>query len=306
LTFDRAVHKFETYLAVERGLSARTVEAYITDLVQFATFLESRDGKVPHATRITLVEIRSFLRTEVKRGLAAPTMIRKVSSLRAFFKFLLKRRHIKADPTVHLSQHKPRQTIPPVVGEAKIHEMMELPDTSSLRGARDRAILEFLYGTGVRLGEMLALNTGDMIRDRETIRIVGKGNKERQVPWLGKARSAYFEYIGERFGLDRPVGEKTVMAFKDHPAFATRRNERISRRTVQRIVAKYLNRISQASSLSPHTLRHAFATHLLNNGADLRAVQELLGHESLSTTQVYTHVTVKRLRERYNKTHPRA
>jgi len=184
--------------------------------------------------------------------------------------------------------------------------MMEIPETKNLRGYRDRAVLEFLYGTGTRLGEMVALNVSDMIEADETLRVVGKGNKERLIPWGGKAKKAFYDYQAIRFGIGCSMDGKTLAAFADYPAFSARVRERISPRTVQRIVTRYLRRVSMATSQSPHSLRHAFATHLLNNGADLRAVQELLGHESLSTTQIYTHVSTSRLKDVYNKTHPRS
>ena len=233
-------------------------------------------------------------------------MMRKISSIRTFFRFASSRRLVKEDPTLFLAQQIRRRSIPTIVSEERIRRMMELPDTDTLKGLRDRAVLEFLYGTGVRLGEMLSLDVGDFVPPDETIRVVGKGNKERAVPFGGKAREALFDYWRARFGLAGEVTESRLMGLRKEPAFSSDGKRRISARTVQRIAEKYIERVASISATSPHTLRHAFATHLLDNGADLRAVQELLGHESLSTTQIYTHVSVEHLKKVYKKAHPRS
>jgi site-specific recombinase XerD len=334
MNLDDAIDRFGTWLSAERGLSRLTVRAYLTDLAQFAAHLDARSrgsargrtsttvrsakssvetGRARSATRapevadVTLTDVRGYLRAQTQRGLVESSMLRKISSVRAFFTFLLDRRIIAADPTLHLSRPRKRSRIPPVVSEDIIGQMMELPDSEKLNGIRDRAILEFLYGTGVRLSEMVVLNIADFAGAGETLRIVGKGDKERIVPWGGEARRAFFEYQARRFDLSiAHLNENELGKFAKHPAFSAAKDRRISPRTVQRIVQKYLRQVSLASQLSPHTLRHAFATHLLNNGADLRAVQELLGHESLSTTQIYTHVSGKRLSDVYRKTHPRS
>ncbi|UCG51412.1 MAG: tyrosine recombinase XerC [Candidatus Latescibacterota bacterium] len=306
MNLDGAIEKFERYLSAERGLSANTIRAYVTDLAQFTAYLESTSGEIPDAPSITLSDVRGFLRQQIKRGLNDSSMLRKVSSLRAFFGYLVNRHEIPVDPTLHLSRPRKRSRIPPVISEQSIKEMMNIPEDSDLTGYRDRAILEFLYGTGVRLSEMVALNISSFIEAGEVLRIKGKGNKERLVPWSGKARSAFFEYQAKRFGLGKNTDENSLGKYAAYPAFSAGHRRRISPRTVQRIVEKYLRRVSMATSQSPHSLRHAFATHLLDNGADLRAVQELLGHESLSTTQIYTHVSAKRLKDIYRKTHPRS
>jgi len=306
MNLDNAIQKFETYLSAERGLSQNTVRAYLTDLAQFAAYAEATRGGIPDASGIRLADVRAFLRDQVKRGLTETSMLRKISSLRAFFAFLLKNSQISVDPTLHLSRPRKRHRIPPVISEESIARMMDIPDTEKPQGCRDRAVLEFLYGTGVRLSEMVGLNIEDIIEAGEVIRIVGKGNKERLIPWGGKAKTAFYEYQAKRFGVEGGVDERALARFRDYPAFSAGLRRRISPRTVQRIVEKYLRRVSMATAQSPHSMRHAFATHLLDNGADLRAVQELLGHESLSTTQIYTHVSTARLKEIYKKTHPRS
>ncbi len=305
MKLDEAIERFRTHLAHERDLSVRTVEAYCTDLAQLSGFLCERKGREPAVGRIDLHDIRAFLSGEVKRGLSGRSMMRKVSSIRAFFRFLARRGVIVEDPTVHLAQQIQRRGIPTIVSEDRIRRMMDLPDTGTLKGKRDRAILEFLYGTGVRLSEMLSLTVNDFLPFAETIRVTGKGDKERLVPYRGKARDALLDYWRERFELGVAT-EQALATWIDAPAFATKRSARVSPRTVQRIVARYIQQVAVVSASSPHTLRHAFATHLLDNGADLRAVQELLGHESLSTTQIYTHVSVEHLKKVYKKAHPRS
>jgi integrase/recombinase XerC len=304
VTLDAAIERFRAHLGHERDLSERTVEAYSTDLAQLSAFLCERLGREPGAGEVDLSDIRAFLAGELARGLGSRSMMRKISSIRAFFRYLSRRGDIDDDPTVHLAQQIQRRSIPTIVSEERIRQMMELPD-DSLKGRRDRAILEFLYGTGVRLSELLQLDVGDFVPFGETVRVIGKGDKERVVPFAGKAREALVDYWTERFGLGGDV-ENALTARRDQPAFATERTRRISPRTVQRIVARYIKQVAAVAATSPHTLRHAFATHLLDNGADLRAVQELLGHESLSTTQIYTHVSVEHLKRVYKKAHPRA
>lgn len=306
MTIDAAMAKFEVYLGAERGLSAHTIAAYMTDLAQFAEFAERSGRGLRSIERVAPADVRAFLRERVGAGLAGSSMTRKLSSLRAFFRFLKKKGVCREDPTIHLVRPRKRPSLPPLIGAGDIRRMMELPDTSSLSGLRDRAILEFLYGTGVRLGEMVRLEVADFIPGEETIRIFGKGSKERLVAWGGEARKSFLRYQTMRFALPSPARPADLRAYAGLPAFSAAVRTRISPRTVQRIVEKYLRKVSLGSALGPHALRHAFATHLLDNGADLRAVQELLGHESLSTTQTYTHVTPKRLRDMYRKTHPRS
>ena len=306
MRIDTAIEKFKVYLEHERELSPRTVEAYVTDLSRLSAFLQNRGAGKAEAGKVDISDIRSFLGEEVRRGLSGRSMMRKISSVRAFFNFLAGKRIIRDNPTVFLAQQIGRQSIPTIVSEERIQQMMELPDRDTPKGLRDRAVLEFLYGTGVRLGEMIALDVVDFLPLGETVRVKGKGNKERVVPFQGKAREALFSYWQKRFNINGQINPVSLKKRRNEPAFSTDSKRRISPRTVQRIVEKYLKRVASMSTMSPHTLRHAFATHLLDNGADLRAVQELLGHESLSTTQIYTHVSVEHLKTVYRKAHPRS
>ncbi len=298
MQLDDAIERFREHIAHERGLSARTVEAYASDLALFARHLDPDGDDSPRVASITPLELRAFLAGEVSRGLSSRSMMRRVAALRAFFAFLRTRKLVKTDPTRQLAQRVNRRSVPTIVGEERLEEMMGLPDTTTLGGLRDRAVLEFLYGAGVRLREMVALNVGDFLAADGQVIVRGKGNKRRVVPFGGRAREAVLAYWRERFGGADPAPHQ------NEPAFAGR--ARISARTVQRIVERYLTRVASVSKASPHALRHAFATHMLDHGADLRTVQELLGHSSLSTTQIYTHVSVEHLKKVYRKAHPRA
>jgi site-specific recombinase XerD len=300
-----AIGRFESYLR-ERAMSEKTVEAYITDLSQTADFLEARHKSEPEIEDVTIDEVRTYLGLKLESGLSSSSLRRKISALKAFFRYAHRRGLIGFNPAALIASPKKRTTVPTIVSEEEIREMMQLPDSRKLGGARDRAVLELLYGTGLRLSELVGLNVRDLAPDKEVIRVRGKGNKERLVPWGGEARKACVEYLRMRFGEPEGPPAGLIRRHGREPAFSARVKGRISARTVQRIVTKYLRMASRRSGLSPHSLRHAFATHLLANGADLRAVQELLGHASLSTTQIYTHVTAKKLREVYERSHPRA
>jgi integrase/recombinase XerC len=296
---DDAIERFREHIAHERGLSARTVEAYASDLALFARHLDPDGEHSPRVASITPLELRAFLAGEVGRGLSSRSMMRRVAALRAFFAFLRTRQVVKTDPTRQLAQRVSRRSVPTIVSEERLEEMMSLPDTTTENGLRDRAVLEFLYGAGVRLREMVALNVEDFLAAGDHVVVRGKGNKKRVVPFGGRAQAAVLAYWKARFG-------EAATAHMREPAFAGRPGARINPRTVQRIVARYLTRVASVSKASPHALRHAFATHMLDHGADLRTVQELLGHSSLSTTQIYTHVSVEHLKKVYRKAHPRA
>ncbi|HEX5131063.1 MAG TPA: tyrosine recombinase XerC [Candidatus Krumholzibacteria bacterium] len=306
MDIDAAIERYRTHLEHERGLSPRTVEAYSSDLALLAAFLDRGSGR--RAVRVTDVrtdDLRAFLAGEVGRGLASRSMMRRVAAIRGFFRFLRDHDLLTADPTLHLAQRVTRRSVPTIVSEERLDAMMDLPEEAAPAGARDRAVLEFLYGTGVRLRELVALNVGDFLPLGGQVVVKGKGNKKRVVPFAGRAREALLAYWAGRFALTAS-DDTTLRGFSRAPAFASRGDARISPRTVQRIVAGYLRRVATITRASPHALRHAFATHMLDHGADLRTVQELLGHASLSTTQIYTHVSVEHMQRVYRKAHPRA
>jgi integrase/recombinase XerC len=302
---DAAIERFRTHLADERALSPRTVEAYASDLALLSRFLSERAGTAPEVGAVSTRELRAFLAEEVGRGRASRSMMRRVAAIRALFRYLHGRGELVTDPTRELAQRVARRSVPTIVDEDRLREMMELAGATTVAGRRDRAVLEFLYGSGVRLRELVALDVGDFLPLSDRVVVHGKGDKPRVVPFAGEARAAMIAYWGERFGLVE-AGDATLRRFAKSPAFSSRVTPRISPRTVQRIVGRYLRRVASVTKASPHVLRHAFATHMLDHGADLRAVQELLGHASLSTTQIYTHVSVEHLKKVYRKAHPRA
>ena len=309
MLLDAAIERFRTHLAHERGLSPRTVEAYASDLASLSAFLAERGPDDVELARVDATALRAYLAAEMARGLSGRSMMRRVSAMRSFFRFLEKRGAVASDPTLHLAQRVARRSVPTIVSEERLEHMMDLPDVTSAMGVRDRAILEFLYGTGVRLGEMVALKVGDFLPLGDRVVVHGKGSKRRVVPFAGRARESMLAYWAARFDL-KSASDASLKGFMGAPAFAGRsqgeKELRVSRRTVQRVVGRHLRRVASLTKASPHVLRHAFATHMLDHGADLRAVQELLGHESLSTTQIYTHVSIEHLRKVYKKAHPRA
>lgn len=305
MNIDEAIEHFRTHLEHERGVSPRTVEAYAADLAAMAAFLTARLGEVVDVGAVSTADLRAYLAGEVGRGLASRSIMRRVAAIRAFYRFLHARGRVDTNPTLHLAQRVNRRSVPAIVSEERLQAMMDLPDVGTTAGLRDRAILEFLYGSGVRLSELIGLNVGDFVPLGEQVIVHGKGSKSRVVPFSGRAREAMLAYWKERFMLSR-ADDRSLRAFFGAPAVASRGSARVSARTVQRVVARYLRRVASVTKASPHALRHAFATHMLDHGADLRSVQELLGHASLSTTQIYTHVSVEHLKKVYRKAHPRA
>ena len=284
---------FLTYLLVERGLSINTREAYRRDL---QAFLAATDG-IPLA-HITKEEIVRHLAQEKEQRRAPTTMARKLSSLRAFFHFLTAEGVIKDNPTVVLASPALPHKLPAILSAEEVARLVESPDLASPAGLRDRAMLELLYGSGLRISEAVAVNLGDLDLAAGILRCSGKGSKERMLPLSGQA----IRWL-ERYRQDVRPG---WAAPGTQALFLTPGGGRITRQAVWYQVKRYAAQAGIAKRLSPHLLRHSFATHLLENGADLRMVQELLGHADIATTQIYTHVNVSRLRDLYDRTHPRA
>ena len=297
------IEKYRDYLQIERNYSSHTISAYEADLNQFAEFLgvksSKKDGaieKVDHRT------IRSYLGYLLEAGLSKKSIARKLAAIRSFLSFLVRVGVIKLNPARSISTPKLEKRLPSFLDEKSVAKLMEIPDRSTLPGLRDRAILEILYSTGMRLSELVQLNLGDVDLAKETVKIQGKGGKQRIVPLGRKSQEALGEYLKVREKLfaaeTNPEDRKAV--------FLTVRGRRIYPKAVHLLVHGAIERVSEVEQKSPHVLRHTFATHLLDRGADLRAVKELLGHESLSTTQIYTHVTVERLKKVYEQAHPKA
>ena len=285
---------FIQYLQSERSASSHTVEAYSRDLQQFAAFLQKEISSGIGVHDINHLHIRRYL-ASIHREIAKSSAGRKLAAIRSMFRFLLRRGIIETNPAELVSSPKLEKKLPSHLNIDEITTLVEAPAEPGSLSARDRAILETLYSSGLRVSELVGLNVRGADLAGGTVRVMGKGGKERVVPLGAKAVKALSEYLEMR-------SEPSV----DTPLFINARGGRITRRSVGRIVERYMRHIPSMKKASPHTLRHTFATHLLEGGADLRAIQEMLGHSSLSTTQKYTHVSIDKLLEVYDKAHPKA
>ncbi|MCS7080334.1 MAG: site-specific tyrosine recombinase XerD [Chloracidobacterium sp.] len=288
------ITEFLTYLRVERGLAANTLEAYGRDLAKLARFAAERQKDVLTLER---TDLAAFVEALFTAGLDARSVERALVVVRNFYKFLVLDGHRRTDPTVTLAQPKSWQTLPKFLTPEEIEKLLQQPDITTEAGARDRAILELLYATGLRVSELCSLKIGDVNRDVGYLVCLGKGSKERQVPIGRSALAALNRYL--QFRAARRDAQ-------DHRyLFVTARGRPLTRQTCWKLVSEY-GRQAGLGTVTPHMIRHTFATHLLEHGADLRSVQMLLGHADLATTQIYTHVTSERLRETYRKFHPRS
>ncbi len=299
----KQIDAFARYLADERRSSTRTVETYIRDLRSFRDFVRE-EGLPADARKLDIVALRGFL-SSLFRSNQASTLSKKVSAIRSFYRFLLKRRMIDENPAAGLRSPKVAKSLPRFLTVDQAFRVMDSPPKESTRAkplqARDSALLETLYGTGVRVGELASMNIDDCDFETASARVLGKGGKERVVPLGRSAVEALAAYLPERRGLLAKAKEGDEQAL-----WLSRRGTRLSVRQVQNIVRRHGTLGAGRGDLHPHAMRHTCATHLLDAGADLRAIQELLGHASLSTTQRYTHVSVDRLMEVYDRSHPLA
>lgn len=294
-----AIQQFLTHLARERGFSPRTVEAYRIDLLQFCDHLRGQRGHIPSPPEVDLAAVRAFLGHLVRAGLKKRSIARKLTAVRSLFGHLSRQGAVPADPAAGLRSPKLERRLPRFLDEEEARTAVEMPYPEDAAGSRDRAILELFYGGGIRLSELSGLDLDALSVETGTVRVLGKGEKERIVPIGRKAAEALRLYLDRRPDLIPPG------VHDERALFLNRRGRRLSNRGIQGIVSRRLLRAT-GRRLSPHALRHSFATHLLNAGADLNAVKELLGHVSLSTTQVYTHVSVEHLKKVYRQAHPRA
>ena len=286
---------FLDYLSVEKGLSANTILSYGRDLNKYVSFLRRHKADWARADEATVAR---FIRDESRAGLQARSLARLISALRTFYRFLVLDGFIGKDPTSSLSSPKTWLNLPKFLTVPEVEGLLRQPDLNDPGGVRDRAMLEVLYATGLRASEIINLKPADINIDEGYVVCRGKGGKERIVPVGGTAAAAVRLYRDEvRPGLDR----------KSSPAlFLTRRGEPFTRQGFWKMLAGHARRAGLSAEVSPHVLRHSFATHLLERGADLRSVQLMLGHSQITTTQIYTHVTRERLRQVYDKFHPRA
>jgi integrase/recombinase XerC len=291
------VNRFLDHLRYEKGASPHTLRGYGRDLLDFADFLGQGDAFDP--ARVDALAIRGFLGRLRERGASKATMARKLAAVRSFFKYLVRSRLIESSPAEGIRTPKQERRLPRFLDESEIGKLMEAPSEEDAFPRRDRALLETLYSTGLRVSELVALDLSDVDLRGGFVRARGKGRKERIVPIGSVAVAALAAYLeSERSALANGSGTQAC--------FLNRDGTRLSARSVRRTLDRYIARAGLPPRTSPHTLRHTFATHLLDRGADLRSVQELLGHESLATTQIYTHVTAERMRASYEQAHPRA
>lgn len=287
----RYIDKFVNYLKIEKNASEHTITNYKIDLKAFQEFLGEKEvGAVDH------LSLRRFLAAMRERSYAKRTIARKLASLRSFYKFLYREGYIKTNPLTAISSPKLDRKLPKFLDVNKMTKLILTPDTQTEFGLRDRAILETLYSTGIRVSELVGMDVGDIDFISGVIKVFGKGSKERIVPIGDEAAGAIRRYLEKR---NKKAKDKDAVFLNNHA-------RRLTDRGVRGMLDKYIRACSMEEKISPHSLRHSFATHMLDRGADLRAVQELLGHMNLSTTQIYTHVTMERLKSVYDKAHPRA
>jgi len=289
------VDQFCRHLSVEKNASPHTIAAYRNDLTLFAVFLHSEKGDQAGPDSVTNLLIRRYIATLYKKNHQKSTIGRKLAAIRAFFKYLLRQRLITENPAELVSTPKKDKNIPHHLSIDEVTTLVEAPQQQNLLSLRDRAILELLYSSGVRVSELTALNVSEMNIDERLIRVYGKGGKERIIPVGSKAIKALKDYL---YARNNPAVEA--------PLILNASGTRLTSRSVARVIKKYAAKIIAMQKIPPHSLRHTFATHMLEGGADLRAIQELLGHASLSTTQKYTHVSIDKLMEVYDKSHPKA
>jgi integrase/recombinase XerD len=288
---------FNDFLALEQGLSPRTHEAYGRDLTRFATYALGRGALTP--PDVTSKLLREYMYHLKDLGLAPASIRRNVSALRTYFKFLVGEGHVARDPSERLEAPKRWRTLPDVLSVDEVDRLLASPSLDDPLVFRDRALLELAYGAGLRVSEWISVGVRDVMFDESLVRVFGKGSKERLVPIGRRAIGALASYVRElRPRLEQGKGKGTL--------FLNARGEPLTRMGAWKILQKYVTRAGIEKHVSPHTLRHSFATHLLEGGADLRAVQEMLGHADISTTQIYTHVDREYLRSVHRKFHPRS
>ncbi|MCL6587207.1 MAG: site-specific tyrosine recombinase XerD [Anoxybacillus sp.] len=291
---------FLHYLTVERNLAKNTIVSYERDLRKYAHYLINVE-QVHSWNDVSRLHILQFLKFLKEGGNSAKTIARHIASIRSFHQFLLREKVTDKDPTVHIETPQLERSLPKVLSTAEVEALLDAPKVNTPFGIRDKAMLELLYATGMRVSEMVNLNLSDVHLTMGFVRCYGKGNKERIIPVGRIALSALKMYIEEaRPKLIHPKKRATDALFLNH------HGERLTRQGFWKILKKLAKEANIEKELTPHTFRHSFATHLLENGADLRAVQELLGHADISTTQIYTHVTKTRLKDVYEQYHPRA
>ncbi len=291
-----SIESFMLTLEKERNFSLHTIKAYKNDLNRFNYFLNNTLSRKKLA-KINRNDIRKFLAEEYDNGYSSKTVARRLATIKSYFKYLVKTELIQENISIHINSPKVPKKLPNFVDKNLIDTLMKTPSLDTHIGIRDRAVLELFYSTGMRLSELVNMNIGDFEINKKLIRVIGKGNKERMIPYGRTAESAIKNYLKIRNISLNP-------AFANKPLFVNNSDKRISKRTIQRRMNNYIKLVADGKRIGPHLLRHTFATHLLDNGADIRAVKDLLGHSSLSSTQIYTHVSIEKLKKDYTQAHP--
>lgn len=300
MTLDTLIEKFDHYISIERNLSLHTRRNYISDLSQFKEYLKREYPKI----RIKAIDstiIRSYLGFIHKKNRKS-SIARKLASLRTFFKFLLSVGILKENSASLVSTPRLEKHVPSFLSIDEMFSLLEMPDKNKLQGLRDKAIMETLYSSGLRVSELVEMNEDELDLNLGIIKVMGKGRKERIVLIGSKAIEALNNYLKSR----KMMSKHPLPSSLNPPVFLNQRGGRLTARSVARIINRYIEQCGILKNISPHSLRHTFATHMLDAGADLRAIQELLGHVSLSTTQKYTHVSIDKLMEVYDKAHPKS
>jgi integrase/recombinase XerC len=299
---EKAIQEFKNYLLVERNASSNTLDAYLNDITQFQDFL-THSGHAVESSSIQIktidrLAVRSFMSYLYEEKYSATTMRRKLSTLSSFFRFLCREGYVKNNVANTVPAPRMQNKLPAYFSVDDMFRLLQLPQGESFLPVRDRALLELFYSCGLRISELVGLTLANTNLESHTVKVLGKGGKERLLPLGRQCVDALKTYLNTR--MDKTQKPGTDQLFLNH------RGAGITVRGVRKVVDKYVKQGNFAGGVSPHSIRHSFATHLLEGGADLRSIQELLGHSSLSTTQKYTHLTLDRLSETYDKAHPRA
>ena len=295
-SFEHHLDRLQQYLIVEKGLSRNTLAAYLSDLQRFKDFVQQE--YLPVFQELTPDHITGYLAKRRRQGVAARTLARELVSIKTLYRFLQEEGTLAVDPTEQISTPQQRQVLPDVLSLEEVKQLLEAPDTDTPLGKRDAAMLEVLYATGLRVSELVELSLGDVHAATGCIKVRGKGGKERLVPMGEVAAERVADYV--------LAGRSELARGRQAAALFINRSARgLTRQALWKIVKKYVQQVAIHKSISPHTLRHSFATHLLAGGADLRSLQHMLGHVDISTTQIYTHVVQQRLRSVYTEHHPR-
>jgi integrase/recombinase XerD len=286
---------FLDFLSVEKGLAKNSLSSYATDLRRFGHWLSDQSLELDRVERIHLVRYFQSLRTA---GISARSVARALAAIRGLFRFLVAERHLKADPTENIENPKLWSSLPKSILPSEVEALLAAPDCTTVDGLRDAAMLELLYATGLRVSELIKVRLDELVMDAGFLRTVGKGSKERIVPFGDAARESIVKYM--------EGGRPELNKYADPHLFLSRRGRPMTRQSFWMKIVRYAREAGIRAHISPHVLRHSFATHLLENGADLRSVQMMLGHADISTTQIYTHVSRARLQRMYEQFHPRA